>query len=778
MKRNIIVLLGLILLTCFSSSAWANLAAVGVPVGPHGYPRFYQDNAGLQLELCLDGDGVNGPCIYDPVTAGNAWSATAGFGAEAFYWMATANARPLVANGNALLVLGLEAAYNGDGSAVEGQQIVFGRVRVRFDVPAPGHYRITHPFGTIDLPEAFVAESIAGRKDVRLTTDIGGINPIDPVGAYAGALAAFGPTQVPFLTWPNFDDPVANPTLHVPVLDGLGNQIGVNRYVGDGATPHVVTGSPTGNNVFRIELQDPNTGEFNIVSETDLFVVMGKVLDPAAPFTAYTFPPPPPMNMFAVGPVNRAAAFPQIGSSDPHPGGFAAIPESPADPAAPVDYPAGTGFPIGFPYFYQERLSVEDPLNPGVFNDQGGLKLTICPASDPLCISAPPTNAAGSALNVGDESFYWSAVADISARTEQNRADVRLVMAMEGAFGNALGTAADGDQVVFGRVRIRADVDVPGDYTVTYPYGEITFTDVNTVDGINYTVDIGTFNIGGPGVDQGFIGALYGEINPFLIWDTFNPDPALNDPALVVANPADPLSPMMYVGNPLVRHAVIGSPTGNNFLRIQGPGGIDHTEPLFTVTGKLYDSATPVVQPPAGTPTVVNDAATTNQDQPVVIDVTANDLPGTSAITSIAIVVGLGPLDGTAVVNGTSITYTPAAGATGIDTFAYTATNAAGTSNVALVEVNVLPVTTTAVGRAELNLRRLNWNIRGTGAPGATVTLHAGPDLAGAVIGSALANGSGNWEFRSRVRTVPAVTSISVESSTGDQSLNQPLKVR
>jgi hypothetical protein len=775
-KRLFSILTALLLVAVAAPAAWAALADLGVPVTPHGYPAFYQDANGLQLEFCLDGDGIAGPCIFDPVIAGNPQSEASGFGAEAFYWMADANARPLVAGGRALLVLALEAAYGGAGEPADGEQMVFGRVRVRFDAPSAGFYRIIHPYGTIDLDEAFTAESLATHKDIRITTDIGAINPLDPAAAFAGALQAWDRTnlaEVPFLTWPNFTDPVANPALQVPILDGLGNQIGVNQYVGDGVTPHVVTGSPTGNNLFRIQLKDPVTGTFRTVTETNLFVVMGKVLDPAKTFTAYTFPPPPALNMFAVGPVNRATAFPGASSNLPHPGGVAAVPEFPLDPAAPIDYPAGTGFPIGFPYFYQERVTVPDPdpLNPGGTIEQGGLKLTLCPAFDPMCISAPvdPTNPASAALNVGDESFYWTAVSDISARTDQNRADVRVVMALEAAFANATGTPADGDQAIFARIRIRADVREPGDYTVTHPYGEITFTDVNTVDGINYTEDIGILNPGSNTVDQDFMGALFGKINPFLTCTTF------------VSNPTQlQINGVQYVGNPLVRCEVTGGPNGNIF-RIQGPGGIDTTETLFTVTGKVYDPATFVIQPPAGVPTAMNDIATTDAGLSVVIDVVDNDVVPDAAppITAVAVVPALGPVEGgTAVVNGTTITYTPAAGFVGIDTFAYTATNAAGTSNIATVEVTVLPVENLTTTRAELDLRKLEWNIQGASAlNGTTITIHAGPTATGPVIGTTLVNG-GKWTYRGRATSNPGVSSISLVSSTGRTLLNQPLRVR
>jgi uncharacterized repeat protein (TIGR02543 family) len=95
-------------------------------------------------------------------------------------------------------------------------------------------------------------------------------------------------------------------------------------------------------------------------------------------------------------------------------------------------------------------------------------------------------------------------------------------------------------------------------------------------------------------------------------------------------------------------------------------------------------------------PPVANDdtAATTNEDTPVVIDVTANDtdVDGTIDPTTVSIVSG--PANGSASVDPVSgdVTYTPDAGYSGSDSFTYTVDDDDGaTSNVATVTVNVVP---------------------------------------------------------------------------------------
>src|SRR5262249_56881402 len=53
-------------------------------------------------------------------------------------------------------------------------------------------------------------------------------------------------------------------------------------YIGDGVTPHKITGSPSGNNIFRVD--GPNVGGLGVNTiQTDLFTVIGKIFVPATP---------------------------------------------------------------------------------------------------------------------------------------------------------------------------------------------------------------------------------------------------------------------------------------------------------------------------------------------------------------------------------------------------------------------------------------------------------------------------------------------------------------
>jgi hypothetical protein len=488
---------------------------------------------------------------------------------------------------------------------------------------------------------------------------------------------------------------------------------------------------------------------------------------------AHVFPTPAAPKLLAVGPVNRAAAFPAAGSNLAHPGGPAAVPEFTLNqPPPPNDYPAGTGYPIGYPYWYQDSPDdIPAIIASGVtpFSATPGLKLTICPGGDPMCISMPVdlANPKSVDLNVGDESFWWSADSSIVAQG----VDALLVMGLEGAFGGT-GVVNEGDQIAFTRLRIRIDTPLAGDYTVTYPFGQITFPGVPAgTRAINFTEDLGTINPAAP--DTAFTGALFGNIPRFLTWPNFGTDPLLQKP-FDINTPGSPL--VQYIGDPATPHVVTGGTNGNIF-RVQGPGGIDVQTDLFIVQGKVYDPAT-FGPPPlaAGAPVAVADAVTLTGGAATVINVLANDtftLPVTVELLPQAT---FGPVDGQAVVNAdNTVTYTPAAGFVGVDSFTYRI-NAGGLfSNNATVTITVDNMT---VDRAELDLRRLTWNIKGTATPGAVLTLHEGPNLGGAVIGSVLAAADGRWQFRGRALTAPTVNSISVVSTTGSQLLNQPLRIR
>ena len=170
--------------------------------------------------------------------------------------------------------------------------------------------------------------------------------------------------------------------------------------------------------------------------------------------------------------------------------------------------------------------------------------------------------------NFPDEAFWFTA--DAAIVDAARGIDLSYGTAIEAAF--AAEEPVEGDQVSFARVRIRVDVPTAGTYVVTHPYGVDVF-DVPAAGrrAINMTRDIGIAGAGD------FSGALKGDVGPFLR--------SVNGPYTEGSE--------RFIGDPNLEERVTGSPFNTNFVRIEGPGGIDLRTELFSISGKLSDVARP-----------------------------------------------------------------------------------------------------------------------------------------------------------------------------------------
>ncbi|MNM63220.1 hypothetical protein D3C81_745840 [compost metagenome] len=170
--------------------------------------------------------------------------------------------------------------------------------------------------------------------------------------------------------------------------------------------------------------------------------------------------------------------------------------------------------------------------------------------------------------NFPDEAFWFTA--DAAIVDAARGIDLSYGTAIEAAF--AAEEPVEGDQVSFARVRIRVDVPTAGTYVVTHPYGVEVF-DVPAAGrrAINMTRDIGIAGAGD------FSGALKGDVGPFLR--------SVNGPYTEGSE--------RFIGDPNLEEAVTGSPFNTNFVRIEGPGGIDLRTELFSISGKLSNVALP-----------------------------------------------------------------------------------------------------------------------------------------------------------------------------------------
>jgi hypothetical protein len=227
------------------------LRAVGPTDPVHGFPLWYEDADGVRLELGLDPTDPNLPALELP-TPGAPVSFPDNFPDEAFYFLAEAE---MLVGGpaggaRARLILALEAAFGGTGAVLDGQQMVFGRVRLRIDDVEPGAtYTATHPYGVI-----------SGEADER-----GRVFETEDIGAPGDFTSPFASSIGPFLRWAAnrpagyLGDGVAERT----VITGVAGPAGFFRLEG----PGVGTG-PTG--------PDPaDPGNPNRAA-TALFTVQGK----------------------------------------------------------------------------------------------------------------------------------------------------------------------------------------------------------------------------------------------------------------------------------------------------------------------------------------------------------------------------------------------------------------------------------------------------------------------------------------------------------------------
>jgi len=183
---------------------------------------------------------------------------------------------------------------------------------------------------------------------------------------------------------------------------------------------------------------------------------------------------------------------------------------------------------------------------------------------------------------------------------------------------------------------------------------------------------------------------------------------------------------------------------GNGAATANANGTVSYTAPAlagtYSFSYTVKDSAaipstsnsatvTVTVTAPVVPPTANNDAATTPSGTPVTITVLANDTAGTNPINTGTVVIGTAPLHGTAVVNvGGTVTYTPAAGFSGADSFSYTVKDSSGLSSNAATVTLTVNAQTIAVSRAQFTTNGATWRIDGTITPappaGTTMTIY------------------------------------------------------
>lgn len=202
----------------------------------------------------------------------------------------------------------------------------------------------------------------------------------------------------------------------------------------------------------------------------------------------------------------------------------------------------------------ESGLAVVGPLRatadqfPVWYEDVNGVRLELClDPLDPRCaipadhIPDPFAPVDMDTGNFPEEAFYWMGDAEMTTTS----GTAQLIMALEAAW--AAEVVRPGDAVVFGRVRHRIDLNEPGRYRITHPYGvdEYVVTAELGRRAINHTEDIGV-------AAMNFAEVMKSRIGPFLV----NDDPRFPPPPGFIGDAATPVR-------------VKGARTGNNFYRVE-----------------------------------------------------------------------------------------------------------------------------------------------------------------------------------------------------------------
>ena len=232
--------------------------AVSGTVDPsHGFPLWYEDAAGTRVEPCIDPADAN--CVLpaagtSPFNPGAPVVFPGNFPDEFFYTVAQSTiATPgcgTSAPGKATMTAALEGAFLG-GVPNPTDRMVFGRIRLHVSsgLCAGQAYTFQHPFGTITA----VASDLGGVPTTVGTEDIGCVPaPATPCDfTLATGSRVFGAAGTGFLRW------------------DAGAPAG---YLGDGVTPHAITGGTNGN-LFVITDDSGATP----TQSSNLFTVSGKI---------------------------------------------------------------------------------------------------------------------------------------------------------------------------------------------------------------------------------------------------------------------------------------------------------------------------------------------------------------------------------------------------------------------------------------------------------------------------------------------------------------------
>ncbi len=760
-----------LLMTTGAQAALFRVGPNNVPSPPgNGYPFWYQDTLGLALDLCIPEtaaqfDACLAPPVPDPALPitfpGNWPDESFWYGADATFDFDAAGTN------SALLVQALEAAFAG-GAAAVGDQIVFGRIRIRIDAPVDGTYTVTYPYGEQVFPNV-----TAGTRAINVTSDIG----IGAPGDFSGALtSAIGPFLTPV-------DAAGNPLapVGIPGAGGVNNDF----FLTDGVTPVQVTGSPFGTNFFRVCVDTPGglDGAGTACMETNLFTVIGK------------------MHQGAIGsPLTLDhATYARSTGSTPHVDVFATAASGPGTAAPSLSFgdAAGTNLmpstlmngPTALGQFYGQSIPTSARALPAA--------VIVTNMAD-----IPPSSVTRSLVDevtITQASYDPASGTVTITATSSDKGDTGapaipppqlFALGLPGSAGSepllpVLGSLDPAEQQILYQI---PPILPPGgpvppfSVTVISSAGGQDSEDVTTVAGA-----AGLFRAGGPiAVDDSvtFLAGSAASVVIDVLLNDFGFDPATvqirsqGSNGTAVFNSVTRVITYTFTNNQL-----LGDDTFTYTVRSAvAPAGLVSNTATVTITTSATAAG------PA--PIAVNDTGFSLQvNSQLVItaaSLTANDNPNGGTLNPASIQIVAGSVTGssaTVAANG-NVTFT--AGATPGTTFGfrYTVANTNGQRSAlpgASVSITVLPATDVlSVASASFRTGTRRWDVTGASTvPGAANTITVVLVRTGAVLGTATPDAAGAWALRVLNSNVIAVNGDQVRAtSTAGGSATLAVRVR
>lgn len=710
-------------------AAFAKLERVGPTSAATGYPAWYQDATGLALEFGTplnqaELDGGWTLLLPADIPSGTAPEQfPTNFAEEHFFWSGDATVDfPLPGGGtsNAILVLALEAAFAA-GPVVPGDQIVFGRVRIRInDLPFDGTYKVYTPFGVWTFNDQVAGDRLFFTDDV-------GINA--PPGDFSAALTSH---IGPFLLPSNTPGGAELPSITGPVPG--------KRYICDPGRLGPVTGSPLppftstvdglvrNHNIFRIE--GPNgfvieTYDFALTGRIFTGVIPGRVTVDRANYTHTANSHK--VDVYATGlPTTQGR-----------------LPATPIPPAIQPTLSYYNAPPVVDPITGALSPPPGEPEIP-MFKSGESYWAQSYPPAIPAMVTLKDANARDAngqvvpayfQAVVTDEVKIPEALYDPNIKTLSVRASSSDEMEPTTITLVGFGNLANGQILVSpldappAKVRVTSSRGGANEMQVTTLFGSPTGGNIPVAGN-----DAATLNEDSTAT----------AIN-VLANDTLDSLPIILGPGVVLTI-ADP--PQLGAATVNPDGTIAYTPNPN----ISGSDAFTYT---VSVDGVVSNAATVAVTiTPVNDPPVANNDTITFTVGAHTIDVLANDTDPEGQADLAQAVIVTQPQTGASVTSGSVVTFT--ASAPGTYTFTYVAQDQAGAQSAqpATVTVTVLPVENIVIQQATFRTTARRWIVAGTDSVPANQTLTItyangilsnGSPASNIVIGTATVDGAGNW---------------------------------